>query len=172
MKIHKKPIPTSTETRWRHRLLGVVTALALALAAGGCGLVARTRSLTGGKLPVEIRLSKDLNQNSPVAVDLVIIYDKKFLERIQELSARDWFISRAQFQRDYPNAFESHLWEWMPNKDNQGFQEQSLKVKVGAKGGVVFADYFAPGQHRAFFNPHKAIHLTLEDRQFSIEEQK
>jgi type VI secretion system protein len=154
------------------RLGAVALALALqvlALATTGCGLIAKTRRLTGGRLPVQIALSDQLNQNSPVAVDLVVVYDKKFLARLEELSARDWFEKRDQFLRDYPDAFESWLWEWTPDQEAQS---RELDVKIGAKGGVVFADYFSPGQHRAFFNPHKPIRLSLEDREFMIEEQR
>jgi type VI secretion system protein len=128
--------------------------------------VARSRSLFGGKLPVVVSVAPGINQNSPVAVELVVVYKKPLLERLQSMPASEWFARRDQLLRDFPRDLEAWGGEWIPG---QQVREVELDVRVGAKGGVVFADYFAPGDHRATFEPHEPIRLLLEADGFTVQ---
>lgn len=146
-----------------------VAAALLALTAVticGCGIVSRTRSLFGGKVPVAVTISPQMNQNSPVAVEFLVIYKKPLLEKLLEMPASQWFERREQLLRDYPDGLDAWSWEWIPGQE-VGVIE--LDFRVGAKGGVIFADYFAPGNHRATFQPHKSIRVELEDNGFTVE---
>ena len=137
----------------------------LASLAGLRSRYARTRSLFGGDLKMQVRVSPELNQNSPVAVDLVVAYEKKLLEQLQELTAQEWFEQRDQLQRDFPKGLDRWSWEWVPGQE---VPEQTLTFRLGAAGALLFADYLEPGAHRQAVDPHEHFHLELEVSAFSI----
>ena len=161
-----KNTASAPRPRRRSRLL-VIACLGLSLVAGGCGLLNRTKSLFGGKLPIQVFVASDVNQNSPVAVELVIVYNKKFLDKLLEMSAKDWFERRVQMARDFPKAFKSQAWEWVPGQEVDPIE---MSVKRGARAGVAFADYFSAGPHRIQFDPHKPLRLELRDDEIYLEQ--
>src|SRR4051812_20578956 len=67
------------------------------------------------KLDVKVHVSPQANKNNPVAVDLVLVTDKKLLKELSKMSARDWFEQRHQVQLDYPRetALVAGSWEWV-----------------------------------------------------------
>lgn len=119
----------------------------------------------GGTLPVEITVAPDANLQSPIAVELVVVYDRPLLDQLRELTARQWFERRDDLRRDYPQSFVSWSWEWVPS---QAVPEQVLRYEVGAKAGIVFADYVTPGSHRAVVDPHQPLRLALERNGFVV----
>lgn len=121
----------------------------------------------GGTLPLQVTVAPNANQSSAVAVAVVVIYQRPVLEKLVGLSARDWFENREQLRRDYPGSFDAWSWEWVPG---QAVPEQELRYESGAKAGVVFADYLAPGAHRAVIDPHKGLRLELERTDFVVTE--
>ncbi len=143
---------------------GVLFLLPLLLAA--CGVVARTKTLFGGRLPIEVSVAEAANENSPVACDLLILYKDKLLEDVLEKTAREWFSGgREQFLRDQPQGYDIHSWEWVP-----GHRETLLvSLGPGASDGIVFADYFSDGQHRMRIDPRRPIRLVLAKDAFSVE---
>jgi type VI secretion system protein len=86
------------------------------------------------------------NQNSPVAVDVVMVLDEATLEKIAALPAPKWFQTRADMLRTFPGTYIYKSWEVSPG--------QTLRLRGDAFGtpsvvGVfVFADYLSPGEHR------------------------
>lgn len=131
-----------------------------------CGLPKRARSMFGGQLPMRISVSPDANRNSPIAVELVIVYNGKLLDELLKMPAGDWFRKREQFLRDYPDGVDSWRWEWIPGQE---VAELELPVRVGAKAGVVFADYVTPGEHRLRIDPHQPVRLVLRTADFTLE---
>lgn len=119
----------------------------------------------GGTLPVEVTVAADVNQRSPIAVELLVVYERPVLEKLRELSARDWFDRRDQLRRDHPGAFESWSWEWIPGQEVTVLE---IRYGVGAKAGIVFADYLTPGSHRAVLDPHRPVRLELERDDFAV----
>ena len=131
----------------------------------GCGVAARTRSLFGGDLKMAVMISPELNQNAPVAVDLVVVYDKALVKKLQELSAREWFLERDQLLRDFPKGFDRWGWEWVPGQE---VPEQTMTFRLGASGAFLFADYLGPGAHRQAVDPHEHFLLELGTDSFSV----
>src|SRR5688572_32414526 len=70
------------------------------------------------KLDVKVHVSPAANNNNPVAVDLVLVSDKKLLKQLMALSAREWFEKRHQFALDYPKetGLSAGRWEWVPGQ--------------------------------------------------------
>jgi hypothetical protein len=47
-----------------------------------------------------------------------------------------------------------------------------VTVKYGTVGGIVFANYFNPGTHRAPVDPRKGIRITLGDEDLCVQSLK
>lgn len=120
------------------------------------------------KLDVKVHVSPAANKNNPVAVDLVLVSDKKLLKELTKMSARDWFEHRHQIQLDYPKETDllAGSWEWVPG---QAVKLERLPVKLEIIGGVVFANYLNDGAHRAIINPRKDIVLTLGEDDLCVQ---
>jgi type VI secretion system protein len=121
----------------------------------------------GGSLPVEITVAPDVNLQSPVAVELIVVYQTPLVDELRKLSARQWFERADDLRRDYPKGFDSWGYEWVPS---QCVAIDALQYSVGAKAVVVFADYVTPGSHRAVLDAHQPFRLDLEREGFVLGE--
>lgn len=141
----------------------------LLLSALGCG--ANKPSFFGGDVKVQVHADSEINQNSPVAVEMVVVYDEDLLKALLAKGARDWFRDREQIRKDHPGDkdFLSMSWEVVPG---QSLPVQEMSFGSGARGGIVFADYFSEGAHRVRFEPHLDLTIHLQDRDFSLEQPK
>lgn len=151
----------------RRRLAaGAVSAVCLCLLVG-CGIKTRTRSWLGQTMRIEIRIAEKANDNNPVAVDFLLVYDKKLLETLLGMSAADWFAKRDQIRRDFPTGRGFDRWgaEWIPG---QRVEAHALPLRTKAKAAVIFANYFAPGEHRARLDPTKDVILYLDEKGIRI----
>ena len=120
------------------------------------------------KIRLQVRVAPDANYQSPVALDLLVVYDKTLLQELSKITAGEWFEKRHQFRQDYPagkGGFESWHWEWVPG---QHIPMQRLRLKAKAKGGLIFADYFSPGEHRARIRPRKHRNIRIELREIDF----
>jgi type VI secretion system protein len=123
------------------------------------------------RLDVKVHVSPTANKNNPVAVDLVLVTDKKLLKELTKMSAKDWFEQRHQVQLDYPKETDltAGSWEWVPG---QAVRLDRLPIKLEIIGGVVFAKYFNDGAHRAVINPRKDFVLTLGEDDLCVQSAK
>ena len=167
----KKPIGFSSG--WVRVLLPFILAAQLILC--GCGITKapkaiylRTRSLAGGSLDVTVKIAEDANQNSPIAVELMVVYDEELMARLLKMTASQWFAERDQIRRDYKDGegFDSWGWEWVPG---QKIPVQELPLKPSAQGALVFADYAVPGTHRFRIDPFEDIIIHLKNTEFVVE---
>jgi hypothetical protein len=139
----------------------------LLLAVLGCGT--GSRSLFGGDIAVRVDADLKINQDSPVPVELVIVYDKDLLAQLAGMKAHDWFAGREQLRKDHPgdDDFVSLSWEVVPG---QSLPPQTLSFGSGARGGFVFADYFSDGAHRARVDPHQSLRIHLQTDDVAVEQ--
>lgn len=164
---------------YRRRFLPFVGGLLLLVFVTGCPkvkvpkVVRKTIPGASGesKLAVRFHVSPAANKKNPVAVDLVLVSDKKLLDELKKMSAREWFESRKQVQLDYPKETDlaAGSWEWSPG---QIIEPRCLPVKLEITGALVFARYFNDGAHRAVINPRKDILITLGDEDLSVQSGK
>mgnify|MGYP000426245961 CR=1 FL=1 len=131
-------------------------------------MIVRTRALAGAKLDVTVNVSPLANQNSPMAVSLLLVYDSQLLQQLKAMPASKWFEQRAQIRENFPGkaGFESWDWEWVPG---QIIPPQELPLRANAKAGIVFANYLLPGEHRAVFVPTKAVQINLQEEGFNVQ---
>jgi len=123
------------------------------------------------KLDVKVHVSPAANRNNPVAVDLVLVTDKKLLKELMKMSAKDWFAQKHQVQLDYPKEKDlgAGSWEWVPG---QSVKIDRLLVRYEIVGGVVFANYLTEGVHRAAIDPRKPFLLTLGEEDLCVQSSK
>lgn len=139
----------------------------LLLLAMACGLPNRVRSMFGGQLPIEVTIAPEANEDRPLAVELIVAYDQKIVDELLKIPARDWFVKRDQFLRDYGDVVDSWKWEWIPG---QTVEPLDLTYGIGAKKVVLYADYLAPGEHRASIDPQQPFRLVLGRSELSLED--
>lgn len=137
-----------------------------------CGIVSgsytRMRALLGGKVHIKTNIVEKANQNSPVALDLLVIYDENLLAQLLNMSAKEWFEKRTQIKRDHleGRGLDYWGWEWVPG---QKIPDKTLPLKSKAKGGIIFAGYFSLGPHRATFDPFGDMTIHLLENGFTVE---
>jgi type VI secretion system protein len=139
----------------------------LMIATASCGLPGRMRSMFGGELPMDVSISPVANEESALAVELIVVYDEKILGELLKMPARTWFQGREQFLRDHPEEIDSRKWEWVPGQE---VQRISVPYRIGAKRVVLFADYLVPGDHRATRDPQQPFLLVLGQSELKVEE--
>ena len=142
----------------RHILLGLLLVINVA------GQQAHGQS----KLDIRVHISPAANRNNPVAVDLVLVSNKKLLKQLMKMSAREWFERKHQIQLDYPKETDlsAGSWEWVPG---QAASLDRVPVRHKIIGGVIFANYVTAGAHRAVIDPRKDILLTLGEADVCVQ---
>src|SRR2546423_2735476 len=79
---------------------------------------AEPRALGQSKLVMKVNVSPQANNNNPIALDLVLVKDKKLLKELMKISAKEWFEKRNQYRLDYPKetGLSTGSWEWVPGQ--------------------------------------------------------
>jgi type VI secretion system protein len=139
------------------------------LLAGALGCGTGAKSLFGGDITLQVAAEPGINQDSPVPVELVVVFDKDLLAQLAGMTARDWFQKRDQIHKDHPGEDDlvSRSWEVVPG---QSLPEDTLSFGSGARGGIVFADYFSDGAHRVRVDPHQSIKIRLLTDDVAVEQ--
>jgi len=144
---------------------GVLVIFLLPLLVSACSVTTKVRSMFGGDIPFYVTVSSDANENSAVAVDLIVVYDKNVLEQLMKLRAAEWFAQKRQFMNDHRGDVDVQGWEWIPS---QVVAPQSIAYRSGARKVVVFADYASDGVHRAAVDPQQSFHLLLDTLDLNV----
>jgi type VI secretion system protein len=151
-------------------------ALSLSLAIAGCGPAKKAGNATKkivskatvrpSSLDLNITIDPVANENSPVALDLVLIKDKKFWKTATAMAAKDWFAQRSDLKRRYRKKLEVHSWEWVPG---QAIAPIIIKVPRRFSGAMVFANYPLPGTHSAPVPLGGNVIIALQENDFFLE---
>ncbi|HXM33185.1 MAG TPA: hypothetical protein VN921_05980 [Chthoniobacterales bacterium] len=126
-----------------------------------------TAASAQSELKIKVKVSSQANDDNPVAFDLVLVTDKELLKELMKISASDWFENRNQYRLDYPEetGLSAGSWEWVPG---QVVALEPITVEPAIVGGVIFANYFTPGAHRARINPRKDFLVNLGAADFTV----
>jgi type VI secretion system protein len=122
---------------------------------GGC---------SGGIAPLRMLLEFSVvprsNQNAPVALSFVAVIDPKLVEKIEGMTAKQWFAQRSQMRRDYPgdDAFVEWEWEYVPG---QTPPPVVIEIDGRATAAFLFANYSAPGDHRFRIGPFRRLWIEV-----------
>jgi type VI secretion system protein len=150
--------------------------LMMACAAGllsGCALPS-FMSLKGDKVAwaqVTLSASDDVNSNSPVAVDVVLVTDDALLGRLSELPASKWFAARADLASTFPKGLSYRSWEVVPAQQIVVPGKTFAGPRVAA--AFVFANYPDPGAHRIRIEQFSGrLAVQLDNNTFSVSAMK
>ena len=133
-----------------------------------------TSRLPGGpkesKLDLRVHVSERLNDENPVKLDVLLVTDKELLKELQKMSAADWFAKREQIILDHPKE-EQLVVTRLEVVPGQVVPPSLIVVKPEVRKGVVFANYFKPGEHRRIFDPRaKNVEINLEEDEMKVPE--
>jgi type VI secretion system protein len=139
-----------------------------------CGLSKKAHvpiagSRTNTKFTIQVVVAEAANQNSPVPVDFVMVADKKLLQEVAKLSAKDWFDRRVQVQRDFPTKLKVISWEWVPEEHVGPID---VDVAGNTLGAFLFANYANGGEHRAAVDVKTPVIVSLGAEDFSVQRLK
>lgn len=109
---------------------------------------------------VSIYTDIDANQNSAIAVDLVIVYDEEVEKTLGKLSAAKYFASSKQLLLDNPTLLDIWHWELVPGQIVQNFEPP--QEQGDAYAAYVFANYLTPGDHRLKVAPSGVVKILLQ----------
>lgn len=142
-----------TRAAARSRATFALACLILSQLLVGCG---------GGPthLRASIEAEQGANDDSPIPVTVLVIYQDTAFSDLSRLSASEWFEQAEQRKRDNPEgaAFDAFTREVLPG---QRIDEQVVELTGEDAEGLVFAGYGSAGSHRARFNPRKRILVVL-----------
>src|SRR6185312_9101376 len=80
----------------------------------GCGVF-------GGDKPIQSRViefevAQGANQDSPIAIDIVYVYDQQLVPQLTQMTAHDWFQKRGQVRQAFPTGFDVASFEVVPGQ--------------------------------------------------------
>lgn len=139
--------------------------LVLLIQLVGCALPS-FMTFKGTKLgwsDVTLSAATDANQNSPIAVDIVLVFEDDMLTRLVELPAAKWFAVRADLRKTFPKSLSYRTWELVPGQTIQVPGESFGTPRV--VGVLVYADYALPGAHRLRVETLKDALVVRFDKQ-------
>ncbi|WKE64478.1 type VI secretion protein [Gallaecimonas kandeliae] len=140
----------------------VAAALTLLLTLPGCSMFSPSTPLS----TISLDVVPKANNDSPVAVDILVVADSDLLKTLLALPAAKWFEQRAQFLRDYPQQLHSWSYELVPGQrlvvDPVPFEGDE------AVGVLVYADYQTPGAHRLRLEGLEDAKLRLESKDIRL----
>lgn len=115
---------------------------------------------------VKFKVAKDVNNNSPIAVHLLIFYDQDVLGEVSKMTADQYFEKENTLRSDNPDKIQFITWEIVPG---QAMEDQEITLdKVTGVGALVFARYSSPGDHRQALADDREILISLDKLDFDI----
>lgn len=131
----------------------------------GCSLFGSRISVDGVTLDVALRA----NDDAPIAVDFIAVNDVDLLAKLSGLTAKQWFASRDQYQRDFRQYL--HVWglELVPG---QLIEASTFPLDGKPSVGLLaFANYQSPGAHRLRLEDQRSIRLKFDAREMTLLDQ-
>lgn len=143
----------------------VLVVLLSVASIAGCSLFGSKVSVDGVTLDVALRA----NDDSPIAVDFIAVNDVDLLAKLSGLTAKQWFATRDQYQRDFRQYL--HVWglELVPGQliESSTFPLDG-KPSVGL---LAFANYQSPGAHRLRLEDQRSLRLKFDAREMTLLDQ-
>lgn len=148
--------------------VGFFCVLGLFFCLAGCAFFSPKTKLIElpGVVNVHLQTTQNANNNSPIAVSLVLVYDKKLFSTVKALSAKKWYASYRQLLYDNPRGLIIKNWELMPGQlIHYSFNPERRKQIVGI---LVFANYTDKGQYRQGVFGFSTLNVFLKEKTFSL----
>ncbi|HLJ65383.1 MAG TPA: hypothetical protein VKT70_14810 [Stellaceae bacterium] len=115
---------------------------------------------------IEFDVAPRANQDNPIAVDIVYVFNPQLAAELGGMTAHDWFLHRDQTRQAFPTDFDLKSFEFVPGQ--KGPVDEVPSRARTAVAAFVFADYASPGTHRARIDGLERILLRLGDTDFLV----
>lgn len=116
---------------------------------------------------ISVHVTPNANNSSAVAVDVLMPLTGETETAVASLTARQWFLGKKQFQRDYTD--EQDYWvlhyEYVPGIVVPPI---AINLKDQTKSILIFADYQTEGVHRFHTTSGDNMVLTLGRYDFTV----
>jgi type VI secretion system protein len=139
--------------------LAAILVLALLAACGGGPKTIQTRL-------IEFEVAQGANQDSPIAIDIVYVYDPQLVAQLTQMTAGDWFQKKSQVRQAFPTGFDVASFEVVPGQ--KGPIESVPPKSREAIAAFVFANYASEGTHRARIDELEHSLIALGDKDFVV----
>ena len=158
------------------RNLSVLPFLILVCASAGCVSGARWSqiydSAVGVLLPqkqlkeVTLTSTPDLNDTSPVAVDIVSVSSDEIAKVLESFTASQWFVQREQIKQQFNGNISIASWEIVPS---QRIESQELPlISKPYVTTFIFVNYNNQSTNRVLIKDTEYITLVLKRNNFVI----
>lgn len=140
------------------------------LSASGCSSMKNWVAPQGAKLEwesISMQVVAGANRDFPLAIDVVMVGDEALAQRLSGMSSREWFAARDSLRKTNPETLEFDSVEIAPGES----LKQSGKRWSGRRvfAALVFADYFADGNHVARLESLKGrLHMEFGVTDISV----
>lgn len=120
--------------------------LAAACLLAGCGMFGGPKAVKPDWKELRIVTAVDANDNSPLAIDVVLITERALVDDLSALSAAQYFAARDDMRRSQPDALVVQSLELAPGQSFE-IDPKPFRAKKGW-AALMFANYGTPGAHR------------------------
>ncbi len=134
---------------------------AMLLTVLGCGPSGPER------LKVKFIVDQKINDNNPVSVDIVVLYDLEMKDELARLTASEWFQQRDARVRSDPTGQKFQLWRWELTPGLE-LRDVDQPLRGLPSQGYVFADYSSKGRHSAMFDPNFGQTIALRRTAYNL----
>jgi len=115
---------------------------------------------------VYLEVDPKLNNDAPVTVHLLVIYDAQVLKDMMKNTSQQYFKKAEQIRRDLSASIDFYTWEVVPG---QAVAPQVIKAnRLSGQGAIVFARYQTPGDHRQSIGQDREVTVQLGRNDFTI----
>lgn len=119
---------------------------------------------------IEFEVAQGANQDSPIAIDIVYVFDPQLVPQLTQMTARDWFQKKSQVRQAFPTGFDVASFEVVPGQ--KGPIESVPSKSRDAIAAFVFANYASEGTHRARIDALEHCLIALGDKDFVMQSAK
>lgn len=125
-----------------------------------------TKKITGKVQLITIDADRNANMGSPVAVDIISVYDDQVSRTLESTTASDWFT----LKKTYIGQYEGNIFvtgrEIAPGSQIQ--IEYTTERDQTPVATFIFASYDSPGEHRVKVEKFKPLIIRLEESEFVV----
>lgn len=118
---------------------------------------------------ISIQSSANSNQNSPVAVDIVFIFDNKTAQVLSKLNGPDWFANKQSMLLQYQHQLALTQLEIVPQTPSQ--KVILPKYYFEAVNVLLFANYQSQaGQYQADITQYHQLKIRLNKHHYVLQD--
>jgi hypothetical protein len=108
-----------------------------------------------------------MNDTSPIKLDIVVCYNKDLLSKINVLDSNTYFQKKTQLVRDYKNMMDVFSMDVLPGVKREVPIQLSQMVGVG---GVIFARYDQSDSINRFsIGTERILNIYLNEKSFKVQ---